>query len=64
MILNNNLVEKNINPEYLYQLNNAYNAWAKKEKSLKILTINTNNFNVFKDKDKLEDIYKLIEDSI
>ena len=56
--------EKNINPEYLYQLNNAYNAWAKNEKSLKILTINTNNFNVFKDKEKLEDIYKLIEDSI
>ncbi len=56
--------EKNINPEYLYQLNNAYNTWAKNEKSLKILTINTNNFNVFKDKEKLEDIYKLIEDSI
>jgi deoxyadenosine/deoxycytidine kinase len=56
--------EKNINPEYLYQLNNAYNAWAKNEKSLKILTINTNNFNVFKDKDKLDDIFKLIEDSI
>ena len=56
--------EKNINPEYLYQLNNAYNTWAKNEKSLKILTINTNNFNVFKDKEKLDDIYKLIEDSI
>ena len=56
--------EKNINPEYLYQLNNAYNTWAKNEKSLKILTINTNNFNVFKDKEKLEDLYKLIEDSI
>ena len=46
--------EKNINPEYLYQLNNAYNTWAKNEKSLKILTINTNNFNVFKDKEKLK----------
>ncbi len=56
--------EKNINPEYLYQLNNAYNTWAKNEKSLKILKINTNNFNVFKDKEKLDDIYKLIEDSI
>ena len=56
--------EKNINPEYLYQLNNAYNTWAKNEKSLKILTIDTNNFNVFKDKDKLEDIYKIIENSL
>ena len=35
--------EKNINPEYLYQLNNAYNTWAKNEKSLKILTINKNH---------------------
>ena len=56
--------EKNIDPEYLYQLNNAYNKWAKNEKSLKILTIDTNNFNVFKDKDKLEDIYKIIENSL
>tara|TARA_B100001142_G_scaffold60021_2_gene58961 strand:- start:559 stop:1173 length:615 start_codon:yes stop_codon:yes gene_type:complete len=56
--------EKNIDPEYLYQLNNAYNTWAKNEKSLKILTIDTNNFNVFKDKDKLEDIYKIIENSL
>ncbi len=56
--------EKNINPEYLHQLNNAYNTWAKNEKSLKILTIDTNNFNVFKDKEKLEDIYKIIEESL
>jgi len=56
--------EKNIDPEYLHQLNNAYNTWAKNEKSLKILTIDTNNFNVFKDKEKLEDIYKIIEESL
>ena len=54
--------EKNIAPEYLHQLNNAYNTWAKNEKILKILTIDTNNFNVFKDKKKLEDTYKIIED--
>ena len=56
--------EKNIDSEYLHQLNNAYNAWSKNEKSLKILTIDTNNFNVFKDKQKLEDIYKIIEESL
>ena len=56
--------EKNIDPEYLHQLNNAYNMWAKNEKSLKILTIDTNNFNVFKDKEKLDDIYKIIEESL
>ena len=56
--------EKNINPEYLHQLNSSYNAWVKNEKKLKILTIETDDFNVFKDKDKLQDIYKIIEKSI
>ena len=56
--------EKNINPEYLHQLNNSYNAWVKNNKKLKILTIETDDFNVFKDKDKLQDIYKIIEKSI
>ena len=56
--------EKNIDLEYLHQLNNAYNAWVRNEQELKIITINTNNFNVFKDKKKLQDTYKLIEDSL
>ena len=54
--------EKNIDLEYLHQLNNAYNAWVRNEQELKIITINTDNFNVFKDKKKLQDTYKLIED--
>ncbi len=56
--------EKNIDPEYLHQLNSSYNRWVKNEKSLKILTIDTNNFNVFKDKEKLDDTYKIIENSL
>ena len=40
--------EKNINPEYLHQLNTSYNNWVKNEKKLNILTIETDNFNVFK----------------
>ena len=56
--------EKNINPEYLYQLNTSYNTWVKNEKDLNILTIETDNFNIFKDQDRLNDIYKIIEDSL
>ena len=56
--------EKNISPEYLHQLNNLYNAWAKNEKKLNILTIQTDNFNIFNDSNKLNDIYRLIEDSL
>ena len=56
--------EKNINPEYLHQLNTSYNMWVRNEKDLKILTIETDNFNVFKDLDRLNDIYKIIENSI
>ena len=56
--------EKNINPEYLYQLNTSYNTWVKNEKDLNILTIETDNFNIFKDRDRLNDIYKTIEGSL
>ena len=56
--------EKNIDVEYLYRLNNYYNAWAKNEKELKILTINTDQFNIFKDHDKLDNIFTLIEKEI
>ena len=56
--------EKNIDVEYLHQLNSCYNNWAKNEKELNIITIDTDNFNIFKDKDKLIDICTLIEESI
>ena len=56
--------EKNIDIEYLYRLNNYYNSWAKNEKDLRILTINTDEFNIFKDKEKLNKIFNLIETEI
>ena len=56
--------EKNINPEYLHQLNTSYNNWVKNEKKLNILTIETDNFNVFKDLDQLNATYEIIENSI
>ncbi|MAV64464.1 MAG: deoxynucleoside kinase [Candidatus Marinimicrobia bacterium] len=60
----NRAFEKNIDPEYLHQLNTAYNTWTKNEKKIKILVIDTDNFNVFKDKEKLDAIYKKVEDCL
>jgi len=56
--------EKNIDVEYLHQLNSCYNNWSKNEKELNIITIDTDNFNIFKDKDKLRDICSLVEESV
>ena len=56
--------EKNIDVEYLHQLNSCYNSWSKNEKELNIITINTDNFNIFKDKDKLDKICKQVEESL
>ena len=56
--------EKNIDVEYLHQLNSCYNNWSKNEKELNIITIDTDNFNIFKDREKLRDICFLVEDSI
>tara|TARA_Y100001970_G_scaffold240748_1_gene303738 strand:+ start:92 stop:706 length:615 start_codon:yes stop_codon:yes gene_type:complete len=56
--------EKNIDVEYLHQLNSCYNSWSKNEKELNIITIDTDNFNIFKDREKLRDICFLVEDSI
>ena len=56
--------EKNIDVEYLHQLNSCYNNWSKNEKELNIITINTDNFNIFKDKRKLDERCKEVEESI
>ena len=56
--------EKNIDVEYLHQLNSCYNSWSKNEKDLNIITINTDNFNIFKDHTKLDEICKKVEESI
>ena len=46
--------EKTIDPEYLYRLNVSYDQWIKKEqKRNNVMIIETDDFNVFEDKDKL-----------
>ncbi len=57
--------EKTIDPEYLHRLNVSYDKWIKKEqKKNNVLVINTDDFNVFNDEDKLNSILKTIENRL
>ena len=48
--------EKDISPEYIHSLNIYYDKWINSLNQDKVLVIDTNNFNIFKDKDTLENI--------
>ena len=48
--------EENIDPEYLYKLNIAYEKWIKSLDSENVLVIDTDNFNIFNDTNKLDSI--------
>ncbi len=50
--------EKTIDPEYLHTLNVSYDKWIVGIKDIPVLTIDTNNFNIFKDKSELDNIIK------
>ena len=56
--------EREISPEYLYQLNIAYERWIKEEQKrhTPIMIIESDTFNVFEDKDKLDDIFESIRE--
>tara|TARA_B100000427_G_C15475272_1_gene580465 strand:+ start:754 stop:1143 length:390 start_codon:yes stop_codon:yes gene_type:complete len=54
--MRNRNFEMDINPEYLHTLNIAYNRWIYKEKQYPVLIINTNDFNIFKDKKSFKNI--------
>ena len=56
--------EKNINPEYIYQLNKSYNNWAKNEKNLNIVTFETDHFNIFEDEKQFLEMCHKIEDCL
>ena len=49
--------EATIDPEYLKRLNKMYNEWIDNINWTKVLVIDTNSFNIFEDKDKLESIF-------
>jgi len=54
--------ERSISPEYLHQLNVAYDRWIKRAKSeMNVHIVDGDHFNVFEDKDKLEDLLMTIK---
>ncbi|MBU0528618.1 deoxynucleoside kinase [bacterium] len=52
--------EKTIDPEYLHTLNVSYDKWIASIKDISVLTVDTNNFNIFEDKSELDNIIKQI----
>lgn len=56
----NRSYEKTIDPEYLHTLNVSYDKWIANIKDMPVLTVDTNNFNIFEDQERLEDIIKQI----
>ncbi len=58
------LFEKDISSEYIHSLNISYERWIKKCKNQQVLIIESDGFNVFKDTDKLNDIFIQIEKAL
>ena len=53
--------ESDIDPEYLHTLNISYDRWIKSITDIPVMVIPTDTFNIFTDKDTLQEIYKEIE---
>ena len=56
--------EKDISAEYLHSLNISYDKWIKDSLNTKTMIIETDNFNIFTDKEKLSDIFFRIEEKL
>jgi len=56
--------EKSIDPEYLHTLNVSYDKWIESIIDIPVLIIDTNNFNIFKDKEELENIINQVNDRL
>ncbi|MFQ6610704.1 MAG: deoxynucleoside kinase [Fidelibacterota bacterium] len=56
--------EQEIDPEYIHSLNISYDKWVGRINDIQVLEITTDRFNIFKDKDKLEDICGEIENRL
>ena len=56
--------ETEIDPDYIDGLNNLYDNWINNTGDIKTITIDTNNFNIFKDTEQLDDIINRIETSL
>ena len=56
--------EKTIDPEYLHTLNVSYDKWIASIKDMPVLTVDTNNFNIFEDQETLQSIIKDINNKL
>jgi deoxyadenosine/deoxycytidine kinase len=56
--------EKTIDPEYLHTLNISYDKWIANIKDIPVLTVDTNNFNIFEDQKTLQSIIKDINNKL
>ncbi len=56
--------EKDIDETYLHRLNIYYKNWISKIKDINVLTVDTNNFNIFKDVDKFDKICDEIKNQL
>jgi deoxyadenosine/deoxycytidine kinase len=48
--------ENSIDPEYLHQLNVAYDKWINELKDISVMTIETDHFNIFENTDQFQSI--------
>jgi deoxyadenosine/deoxycytidine kinase len=53
--------ERNISPEYLHQLNVSYDRWINNTNNIPTFTVETDDFNIFSDKDRLDKIITKIQ---
>ena len=56
--------EATIDPEYLKRLNLMYDEWIQGIKWTEVLVVDTNSFNIFEDKDRLDDIFNNIREKL
>ena len=56
--------EKTIDPEYLHILNVSYDKWIASISDVQVLTIDTNNFNIFEDRGRLDLIIEEINERL
>ncbi len=56
--------EATIDPEYLKRLNLMYDEWIQDIKWTGVLVVDTNSFNIFEDKDRLDDIFNNIREKL
>tara|TARA_B100000029_G_scaffold252325_1_gene249255 strand:+ start:259 stop:888 length:630 start_codon:yes stop_codon:yes gene_type:complete len=56
--------EREIDVEYLHALNIAYDKWINNINDINVLKVETDSFNIFKDKDYLNKIYNMIRSKL